>query len=536
MSISLETIKRLPKAELHRHLDGSVRISTIIELANEQNIQLPTTDPEELKKLVTVDENCQSLVQYLRGFDITLLVLQKSYAITRAMYEVCEDAMKDGVRYLEVRFSPILHVREGLSLSGVMEAICEGQSMAEYAFPIKVVIIVCAMRQLSPEITKDLADIAWRYKGKGVRGFDLAGPEHGFSAKIHRDAFDLIRKHCVNCTIHSGEAAGWESVQHSIQYCGAHRLGHGVRLQENPQLVRYVINQRIPLECCVTSNLHTKAITDLKSHPIRKYFDQGVVVVPCTDNPTVSGVTLSGEYHLIQQLFGFNVEEILRMIDYGFSVGFMDITSKSRMRAEVLKECVVILQQAGHDVTPIIKNKQYYNWIGVDLNAISTPNLTRRYGSLHFDPKFTLDILKNLPKTDLHCKFDTSVTVDFVYDELDEDDRIFLKQRYHIEYQSKEELSIILSRKTPTNNGDDEAKVPKRIIGRCLQTVPQILRALDLIYERAKADNVRYMELSVRPQTHAKGELTAEEALAAILKGIDARNNDYVKDKVCIGK
>lgn len=173
-------------------------------------------------------------------------------------------------------------------------------------------------RQLSPKETKNLAEIAWRYRHRGVVGFDLAGPEDGFSSKQHQEAFAIVRRQCVNVTLHSGEAAGWESILDSIRYCGAQRLGHGVRLTESDDLLRYVVDQRIAVEACVTrffaalcrslsplvdltfscsvfcSNLQTKAVKSLEEHPIRRFFDEGVLIVPCTDNPTVSGVTLSG--------------------------------------------------------------------------------------------------------------------------------------------------------------------------------------------------------------------------------------------------
>eukprot|EP00727_Mastigamoeba_balamuthi_P003287 m51a1_g12956 adenosine deaminase, putative (617) ;mRNA; r:9-2984 len=184
--IARETMRRLPKADLHRHLDGSVRVSTIIDLAREQGVELPSFDPDTLRGLVSVDYTCESLEQYLRGFDITLLVLQRAYAITRVMYEVCEDAWRDGVKYLEVRFSPIEHTQQGLSLASVMEAICEGLTIARMRLPIMCQIIVCAMRQLPPCETEPIAQIAWRYRHKGVCGFDLAGPEKGFPPQLHR--------------------------------------------------------------------------------------------------------------------------------------------------------------------------------------------------------------------------------------------------------------------------------------------------------------------------------------------------------------
>jgi adenosine deaminase len=201
--IPLDVLRKLPKAELHCHLDGSVRPQTIIDLAKEQGVALPTFDVNELRKLICVPLDCPSLEEYLRGFDITLLVLQKQYAIVRVFYEMCEDAVRDGVTYLEVRFSPILHTRHGMALSTVMEAVIEAQAAAELRLPIVVRIIVCGMRQMPSQVSLQLAQIAWRFK-PGVVGFDLAGPELGFSSKQHREAYELIRSKNLNCTLHAG--------------------------------------------------------------------------------------------------------------------------------------------------------------------------------------------------------------------------------------------------------------------------------------------------------------------------------------------
>eukprot|EP01126_Amoeba_proteus_P025416 TRINITY_DN2537_c0_g1_i10.p1 TRINITY_DN2537_c0_g1~~TRINITY_DN2537_c0_g1_i10.p1 ORF type:complete len:454 (-),score=79.61 TRINITY_DN2537_c0_g1_i10:1153-2514(-) len=368
--LPLSLIKVLPKAELHLHLDGAVRTETILQLAEEQNIALPKTTVDELEKLVTVDMNCPSLVEYLRCFDITCLVLQKAYALTRVVYEIAEDCVADGIRYVEIRFAPILHTKEGLSLSAVMEAVYEGKCMAEYSLSIKVNFIVCGLRHLPTSVTKSLAEVAWRFSDRGVVAFDLAGPEKGFSSKHHKEAFDLLRQKSVNITLHSGEAAGWESVQDSIQWCGAHRLGHGVTLNQNPRLVQLVADRGIAVEACITSNLQTKAILKVTDHPFRKYFDSGIIVVPCTDNPKVSRITLSSEYVLLQENFDLSVEEIVRLIDYGFSASFLSYSEKRRLRAEVLKTCFLTLQNKGFTVAGIINQTSYYDLIGVDLKSV----------------------------------------------------------------------------------------------------------------------------------------------------------------------
>uniref|UniRef100_A0A6B2KYG9 adenosine deaminase n=1 Tax=Arcella intermedia TaxID=1963864 RepID=A0A6B2KYG9_9EUKA len=522
----MSIFKRLPKAELHCHLDGAVRIQTIIDLAREQGITLPTFDFQELQNMVTVTEKCTSLEEYLVGFDITLKVLQKSYAITRAIYEVVEDAVNDGIRYLEIRFSPILHTNDGLSLSGVMEAITEGQALAEYTFPIKVGIIVCGMRQLSADTTKDLAEIAWRYRHKGVCGFDLAGPEQGFSSKYHRKAFGIVRRNCLNCTLHSGEGAGWQSVQDSIQFCGAHRLGHGVRLSENPDLVKFVVDHSIAIEVCVTSNIHTKAVSSLDQHPIRSFFDQGVKVVICTDNPTVSGVTLSGEYALVQEKFNFSIEEMVRMIVYGFSVAFVEVTFKKRMRAQVLRECLHILHSEGYDISPILNNQDYYDFIGVDFSEfMAEDKIVLPLNRFRPEAEITRDLCRMLPKTDLHVTFDASMNFDFVYDELNTPERQkYLKEILRVNIGSKGDLINLIQMEKHT---PESMLLVKRILKTVLQTKYQLERALEIIFENAVKDSVRYMEIAFRPNTHTREKLNAEEALLVILNHLKYLNDAY---------
>tara|TARA_R110002050_G_scaffold277217_2_gene422803 strand:- start:1433 stop:2920 length:1488 start_codon:yes stop_codon:yes gene_type:complete len=398
---TLEQMRELAKAELHCHLDGSIRVKTVLELAKEQNVALPTSDEAELKKLVMVGENCESLEEYLKAFEITLSVLQEAYALTRVIYEICEDAKKEGVWYIEVRFSPILHMSKGLNLSQIMEAICEGQSLAERHLGINVRIIVCGMRQMAASVTIKMAEIAWRYRNKGVSGFDLAGPELGFGANVHRSAFEIIRKKCLNVTLHSGEGAGWESIEESILTCGVNRIGHGTRLVQNDDLLQVVANRRITIESCVTSNIQTKAVATLAEHPIRKFFDAGLVVVPCCDNCTVSDVQLSGEYMLIQDSFNFTPEEILRMTDYGFSSAFLEPSRKKRLRQDALRHNVTVLQKYGFDVIGPLNHLQFSDVVSP---CVQDDVLTHFMGTSvrpnrdEVDPKITLDLIRKLPK------------------------------------------------------------------------------------------------------------------------------------------
>jgi adenosine deaminase len=230
-----------------------------------------------------------------------------------------------------------------------MEAVVEGKHLAESRMSITVNIIVCGLRHLPSSTSESLAEIAWRFRDRGVCAFDLAGPESGFSSKEHKEAFAIARKKGINCTLHSGEekAAGWESIWDSIRHCGAQRIGHGVALATNPQLMQFVADQAISLEVCITSNLQTKAIDAITAHPLRTFYDAGVRTVPCTDNRTVSGVTLTGEYMVIQDQLGFKPWEILKLMDNGFSSAFHEHGERSRIRADAFHSALRILHTHG---------------------------------------------------------------------------------------------------------------------------------------------------------------------------------------------
>src|SRR5689334_16449535 len=206
--LSLEFFRQLPKTDLHVHLDGSLRLDTIIDLAQQHSIELPSTDPGELRRAMNLGMNCGSLVEYLKAFDVTLRVLQHEDALYRVAYELAEDAARENVRYMEVRYSPMLHTRLGLRLTSVVEAVLSGLRAAREALGIESNVIVCGIRNISPESSLEMAELAVAYKGRGVVGFDLAGAEYDHPAKHHKAAFQRVRQNNINCTIHADEAYG----------------------------------------------------------------------------------------------------------------------------------------------------------------------------------------------------------------------------------------------------------------------------------------------------------------------------------------
>ena len=235
---------------------------------------------------------CRSLEDYLTAFDVTLAVLQTEEALQRVAYELALDCAAENVRYLEVRYSPVLHTRRGAEADRHRRRGARRPAATPSARPASEShVIVCGIRHMDPDTSVRLAELAVAYKGKGVVGFDLAGAEEGNPPSHHREALQLILDNNVNLTIHAGEAYGPESIAQAVHVCGAHRIGHGVRLRENGDLLNYVNDHRIPLEMCLSSNVQTGAVTGSRAHPLRFYFDFGLRVTINTDNRLITDTT-----------------------------------------------------------------------------------------------------------------------------------------------------------------------------------------------------------------------------------------------------
>ena len=335
MRLALDVIRRLPKAELHCHLDGSVRPRTVLELAKEQNVRLPTTDLPKLKRLLEAGKRTRNLADYLKIFDLTLSVMQEKDALYRTAFELVEDCAAENVRHLEVRYSPILHRKKRLPFEDIVDPVIAGLRDSGAKYNLSTGVIICGIRSMAPKVSMALAELAVAYKGRGVIAFDLAGQEKDYPAKAHRAAFQLILKHNVNSTVHGGEAFGAESIGQALHYCGAHRIGHGTRLREAPDLMRYVRDHRVPLEMCLSSNIQTRAVRSLAEHPCGDYFRQGLRVTLNTDNRLMSAVTLSDEIALAARAFKFSPYEVKRIILNGFKSAFMPYPQKARMLREV---------------------------------------------------------------------------------------------------------------------------------------------------------------------------------------------------------
>jgi adenosine deaminase len=343
IQVTEDLVRQLPKTDLHCHLDGSVRTQTLLELGEKQKVRLPFDDADRLRTHLEVGDKCRNLADYLKGFAVTLSVMQEPEAIERIAFELAEDASRENVRYLEVRFSPILHINKGRRLTEIVDAVIRGLSLAEARYRIRTGIIVCGMRNISPETSLRLAELTVAYKGKKVLGFDLAGQEDSYPAKDHQDAFALILKNNVNTTAHAGEAYGPHSIKQAIHDCGAHRIGHGTRLIEDGDLLNYVNDHRIPLEICLSSNVQTKAVRDYVSHPLRIYYDFGLRVTVNTDNRLMSATTVTKELCLAARTFSLTFDDVCNLIINGFKSTFLPY----RERVVLLNEAIEELQEFG---------------------------------------------------------------------------------------------------------------------------------------------------------------------------------------------
>lgn len=323
VAISYEDIVKAPKALLHDHLDGGLRPATIVELAAEVGHELPTVDPGALGRWFAEAADSGSLERYLETFAHTVAVMQTAPALRRVARECALDLATDGVVYAEVRFAPEQHLERDLTLDEVVEAVvagfAEGTALAADAgHPIRVGTLLTAMRHAAR--SQEIAELAVRHRDAGVVGFDIAGAEAGFPPTRHLDAFEYLQRENFHFTIHAGEAFGLPSIWQAIQWCGADRLGHGVRIVDDitpggdrptlGRLAAYVRDKRIPLELCPSSNVQTGAAASIAEHPIGLLRDLRFRVTVNTDNRLMSGTSMSREMALLVEAFGYGWKEL----------------------------------------------------------------------------------------------------------------------------------------------------------------------------------------------------------------------------------
>jgi len=330
-------LRRWPKVELHVHLDGSLRPETMLELARAQGVRLPADTPEGLRRELA-GRNATSLEDYLVRYDYTLAVLQTAAALERAAYEFVLDVAEEQVRYVEVRYSPLLH-RPALTLTQAIEAPLAGVRRGAAETGTRVGVILCGIRTRAAAESLELARAAADYRDAGVVAFDLAGAEQGHAAGEHRAAFEYAAAHGLARTCHAGEGDGPASIRDALERCGAQRIGHGTRLLEDPALEAEVIERRVPLEMCVSSNVHTRTVAAVRDHPFRHYLERGAVVTLNTDGRLIDGVTLTDEYYLAHATLGLTAEQlksaVLHACEGAFLPDYEKVALTSRVQSEI---------------------------------------------------------------------------------------------------------------------------------------------------------------------------------------------------------
>jgi adenosine deaminase len=350
--LATDTIRAAPKALLHDHLDGGLRPASVVDLAREFHYDgLPTQDVDALGTWFRRGADRKSLELYLETFAHTIGVMQDRESLERVAAECAEDLAADGVVYAEVRFAPELHVERGLTLDEVVEAVTTGfrtgeERAAAAGRPIVVRTLVTAMRQFAR--SAEIAELAVRWRDKGAVGFDVAGPEAGYRPTLHLDAFDYVRRENFHLTIHAGESFGLPSIWEAIQFCGAERLGHGVRIADDVtvrpdgsvefgRLAAFVRDRRVPLEMCPTSNVHTGAAASIEEHPFNLLRRLRFRVTVNTDNRLMSGVSLSSEFEALDRAFSLGLGEMEWLTINALKSAFVPFDERLRLINEVVK-------------------------------------------------------------------------------------------------------------------------------------------------------------------------------------------------------
>jgi adenosine deaminase len=347
MKLDRALLKSLPKVLLHEHLDGVLRPQSVIDLAKDAKYSgLPTENAQALAEWFHQGANKGSLAKYLEGFAHTIAVMQTEDALERVAYEQAEDLSKDGVIYFETRFAPVFHTQKGLTHQQVLSSVLKGLERGRKDFGVLSGVIVCAMRNM--DVSLEMAELAVDFRDRGVVGFDLAGEEGGHPPKKHVDAFHYIQRQNFNITIHAGEGYGKESIWQAIQYCGAHRIGHGTRLIDDiavvdgkavklGDLAQYVMDKRIPLEICLISNVHTGATPSVAEHPFKIFHQEKFRVTLNTDNRLMSDTSMTREFEVATQTFGLTFDDFEKLTINAMKSAFLPYNQRREIIYNVIK-------------------------------------------------------------------------------------------------------------------------------------------------------------------------------------------------------
>ena len=324
--------EKLPKIDLHCHLDGSLRPGTIIDIAKKENIIIPFYDICNIIKEITAPEECKSLDEYLKRFEIPNLVMQSKESLRRITYELLEDSAKENVKYIEVRFAPLLHITKGLNVCEVIESVISGIRDAEEKYDIRGNVILCCMRFMSEKKAFDVVEAGKKYLSKGVVAVDLCGAEgEGFCSKFI-EPIRLAREYGYRVTIHAGETGIGKNVLEAVKLLGAERIGHGVFIKDCIEAYNIVKDKNITLEMCLTSNIQTKAIDTFENHPFYKFYNDGIRVSVNTDNRTVSDTNMTKECEILFKYFNITFDEYKQIYYNSVDAAFVDLATKEKLR------------------------------------------------------------------------------------------------------------------------------------------------------------------------------------------------------------
>lgn len=336
--LSIARLRHLPKVDLHVHLDGSVKPETVLELAQTHGISLPAANKKGLLPHMQVGDNCASLKDYLSKFEFTTRFLQTAEALERVAFEIVEQAADHRCKYIEIRFAPQLHRRNGLSAEEAIHHVIAGLRRGEKRFGVRARAIAICMRNHGEKENMEVIDAAASYVGKGLVAVDLAGDEASYPPELFRNVFAASHKRGIPVTIHAGEAAGAGNIREAVSNLGATRIGHGVRLKEAPEVMDMIRSRQIPLEMCPVSNIQTKAVSCWASYPIREYFEHGLMVTVNTDNPSVSGTSITKEYGILAEKFDFTLDELGKLVMNGVRAAFLENSEKELLKQELQEE------------------------------------------------------------------------------------------------------------------------------------------------------------------------------------------------------
>lgn len=332
-----ELARRLPKVDLHRHLEAAgMEPDVVIRLARKYGVELPSYDPETLRPHLQITETDKTLLDFLKKFDTIGKMFVNKDIIEEISYESVALAARDNVKYLELRFSPMYMAQtHGLPLDEVTQAVVDGVKRGSEEFGLPTGLIMIVERQMGVEKARAVEKLAEGFKDRGVVALDLANDEFHFPPGPYAEVFQDARKAGLKVTVHAGEAAGPENVRTSIEQLGADRIGHGVRTYQDAMVEQLVRQMGIPLELCPTSNVQTGAVSRLADHPLKRYYDQGIKVTLNTDDPSISGITLSDEMVKVVRQFGFSLADLERMVQNGVEAAFLPEAQRKELAREV---------------------------------------------------------------------------------------------------------------------------------------------------------------------------------------------------------